>query len=210
MLDEIHPVLVIIDSLRAFEPESEKDPTAAANLLKRLRGLAYIQKTAFLLLHHLKKPGEFGLSSLENTPPLEWLQQACGPRAFVNQSDFRLGIDCSRGKMKEVASLVICGYRRVRGEFGPIYLVRSFDENGDPVGYNRISGVELPREQQLTFDKLPASFKFKEAKQIYGRGGQATSDFLKKCVRLELLQKKENGVYYKVSHTQPLKADQES
>ena len=68
------------------------------------------------------------------------------------------------------------------GEFGPIQLVRCFDDDGEPIGYRKLSGIEaLNNDQRNAFEKLPRTFAFKDAKMMYGRKDQATSDFLKKC-----------------------------
>jgi hypothetical protein len=88
---------------------------------------------------------------------------------------------------------------------GPIYLARSFDDAGDPVGYRKLSGVEFlgNQEQEECLKRLPGQFTFKQAKAIYGKGDQATSDFLKKCIRLGLVRKVSRGLYAKVHASDP-------
>ena len=51
-------------------------------------------------------------------------------------------------------------------------------------------GVELlcNQSQQDTYMRLPDQFTFKEAKQAYDRGDQATTDFLEKCRAKGMLQ----------------------
>ena len=100
---------------------------------------------------------------------MQWLNQACGSRALVNQSDFRLGIDAFRpnfhNSIPEDAALVIRGHRRIKGEFGPIHLARCFDEDGEPIGYRKLSGIDfltMP-EQRVAFERLPRTFSFREA-----------------------------------------------
>ena len=210
LVRDVHPSLVIVDTLRAFDPGCEQDNTRAGNMLKMFRTLAHDCDVAFLFIHHVRKPGENGVPPLEDTNAIEWLNQACGARSLVNQTDFRLGIDCAVGRgrhslgashsqIADETSIVLRGLVRVRGEFGPILLARCFDEEGQPIGYRKIMGVELlyNSEQQKAFGNLPNSFKFKEAKSIYGKQDQATSDFLMKCIRVGILHKIGKGQYEK-------------
>ena len=212
---EYRPVLVIVDSLRAFRPDAEAKNENAASLLNALHAIAKKYRTAFLLIHHIKKPGENGVPALEDTPAMTWLLQACGARALVNQSDVRIAFDKTAGMQRfvsesnkaksgksvsEEVGLVVKGFARLRAEFGPLYLARDFDDEGSPVGYRQMTGLELlfNPEQQSAFQRLPGSFRFKQAMAIYGRADQATSDFLQKCIRVEILRKPAKGAYEKV------------
>ena len=212
---EHQPVLVTVDSLRAFRPEAEEKPTYAASLLNELRDIAKKCKVSFLLIHHIKKPGENGVPALEDTPAMTWLLQACGARALVNQSDVRIGFDITSGIQRSVTEenkkgsgkflseevgLVVKGFARLRGEFGPMYLARNFDEEGNPLGYRSMTGLELMfnQDQEAAFQRLPERFTFKEAKTTYGRADQATNDFLQKCIRVGILRKPAKGTYEKV------------
>lgn len=199
---EHRPVFVIVDSLRAFRPETEEKPRLAAELLNELRDIAKKRKVSFLLIHHIKKPGENGVPALEDSQAMTWLLQACGARALVNQSDVRIAFDrASAAKAHEEIGLVVRGFARLRGEFGPLYLARDFDEEGNPLGYRRMTGLELlyNPEQQLAYQRLPNRFAPKDAKAIYGRADQATQDFLQKCVRVGILRKLAKGFYEKVA-----------
>jgi AAA domain len=210
LVDEVHPSLVLVDTLRAYQPDFEQDNTRAGKLLKEFRSIAHERDVAFQFIHHVRKPGEHGVPALEDTLSPQWLNQACGARALINQTDFRLGIDCAVGSSRrflgvkhpniaEETAIVLRGHVRVRGEFGPIFLARCFDDEGQPIGYRMLSGVELlcNTDQQQAFAKLPDSFTFKEAKLVYGRQDQATSDFLEKCIRLDILSRKGKGQYEK-------------
>jgi len=208
LIPAVRPSLVIVDTLRAYCPEFEEKNSVAGRLLKNLRSVTRDTGTAIVLIHHTKKPGEHGVPSLEDTPPLPWLNQASGARALVNQTDFRLGIDLAKPRRTGNAGVAVCseeialvlrGNRRVFGEWGPIHLARCFDDEGEPVGYRRISGSELlPPDQQRIYDSLSPTFTFTEAEQIYGHKGQPTSNFLKKCERLEIVQRLPKG-YAKVN-----------
>jgi AAA domain len=209
LVQEVRPSLVIIDSLRAYKPDAEEDNTNAGNVMKMFRDLGRQHRTAFVFIHHVKKPGKDGAPYLGDTSIMQWLNQACGARALVNQSDFRLGIDAFRpnflNPVSEEAALIIRGHRRVRGEFGPIHLARCFDDDGEAIGYRKLSGIDfLNADQRLTFDRLPPTFTFKEAMTVYGRKNQATHDFLKKCEQAGLVGRPATGKGYKrMAHTEP-------
>jgi hypothetical protein len=83
---------------------------------------------------------------------------------------------------------------------GPINLIRVRNEHGVPIAYRRMIGVELlgNPDQIGAYAKLPDQFEFKEAKRIYGREGQATTDFLEKCQAVGIL-KHEGRVYRKAN-----------
>jgi hypothetical protein len=215
LVNEVRPSLVIVDTLRAYRPDFEQDNTQAGKLLREFRLVAHDCGTAFQFIHHVKKPGEHGVPALEDTPSPQWLNQACGARALVNQTDFRLGIDCAVGasrrvlgtkhpRIAEETAIVLRGHVRVRGEFGPIFLARCFDEEGQPIGYRKLSGVELlcNADQERAYATLKDSFTFKEAKLAYERQDQATSDFLEKCIRLDILCRRAKGHYEKKSPNQ--------
>lgn len=198
---EVKPVLVIIDSLRSYKPEVEEKNSLAGSFLSELRKLARETGAAFLLIHHTRKPAEHETLALEDSPALEWLNQACGARALINQTDFRLAIDREVGAISgatlgnaEELALVIRGHIRVIGGFGPIHLSRVFDgASGAELGYRKIVGLDmLSGEQRKVFEQLLGEFTFGEAKTTYNsitkKGDQAISDFLKKCIACDLLE----------------------
>jgi hypothetical protein len=201
-IDAVKPVLVIIDTLRSYDSGAEENNTKAGAFLQELRTICQQCGTSFLIVHHTKKPTEsknvfHSAANLETDSVLQWLNQACGARALVNQSDVRLGVARS---IKGNAALLVRGHVRINGEVGPFYLERVFDDDEQPTGYRRLAGVEFldNKDQQAAFEKLPAAFSFKEAKTIYGRQDQATIDFLVKCQRAGILRKPAKGRYEKV------------
>lgn len=105
----------------------------------------------------------------------------------------RTSIDSS-GKPMDVA-FVLAGFARMRGLIPPIHIGRMLDENEEGLGYEKLEGLNLlfNSEQEAAFSALPERFTFKVAKQSYGRQDQATSEFLKKCLRLGMLRKDEHG-----------------
>jgi hypothetical protein len=219
MVQSYVPKLVIIDSLRAFDATAEEKNANAATLLKGLHRIAKRYGTSFLLIHHIKKPGENGVPALEDVTAMAWLLQACGARALVNQTDCRIGLDATRGtgavleelnsrrpsasKPGEEVALVMKGFARLRGEFGPVFLTRDFDEDGEALGYRVLKGLEhLSSELQHVYHRLPDEFTLKTAEASYGRGAQATLNFLQKCIRAGGLRKvghRRNARYLKVT-----------
>jgi hypothetical protein len=199
IITSVQPRLLIIDSLRDYEPEAEKENSTAAKLLQDLRVLARKYGTAFLLIHHTRKPGESGRPPLENIPIMDRLDQASGARALINQSDVRIGLDRPRAAHEGVA-LVIKGHERVVGEFGPFFVAREFGNDGDPLGYSRMTGAQLlfNPEHENAFEKLPPEFSFKDAKHTYGKHDSATDHFLKKCINVGIVTKIKHGRYAKV------------
>jgi hypothetical protein len=144
---------------------------------------------------------------------MTWLLQACGARALINQTDVRIAFDAAPGlriadrgrrdamNITDDIGLVVKGFARLRGEFGPLFLKRELDEEGAPLGYRELVGLELLSnpEQEAAFRKLSDEFSFKQAKQAYGRRDQATTDWLQKLQRIGVLKHVKGGLYTKVS-----------
>ena len=127
----------------------------------------------------------------------------------MNGVDVRLGVDLPgnvaqlaeiTGEVKEEVALVLRGFGRVRGEIGPVYLARVYDEDGVAMGYRKLCSAELlfNREQQQALARLSNRFRTGEARTAYHRGDQATSDWLSKCVRLGLVHKVGRGQWEKI------------
>jgi hypothetical protein len=195
------PILVIVDTLRALNPRAEASNDEMAAFLKRCKIIARHHHCAILLIHHIKKPGEFGVaSSLDITPVLEWLLQASGARALINQTNARIAFDIPRAfGMKEHSALVVKTFVKMRGESGPYYLERVYDQ-GEPIGYRRVVGSKLLGcpEQEAAFRKLPPppkQFTFKEAKQAYGKTDNPTRQWLKKCEAAGIVRQCVRGCY---------------
>ncbi len=199
IVEQFHPSLVIIDTLRAFNPQAEQDNEVAATFLGGLRLLARKHKTAFILIHHVKKPGEHGSPALEHTPVMSWFLEASGARALVNQTDVRIGFDAP--KTESEISLIVKGHAKLRGEFGPTYLGRALDRDGEVTGYERVSAVGLLGEQHQidTFKALTPECTFGQARTAYNRADDPTDKFLKKCINLGLLKKIAKGRYCKTA-----------
>ena len=178
---EYRPSLVVIDSLRTFRPDAEQKNQFAALLINELRYIAKKYDAAFLLIHHVKKPGQDGVPSLADTPVMTWLLQACGARALVNQTDVRMGFDITASTQQSAATLragdpaggtvssvalVVKGFQRLRGEFWPWYLARALDEDGEPLGYRRLTGVALLFNDDQARDRHQTGWVEETGKQV--------------------------------------------
>lgn len=214
IIAEIKPVLVIIDSLRAFSPGAEKDNEEAAKLLNRLRDWAKKYGTSFLLLHHIKKTIDEGnIPHVENADVMSWLTLACGARALVNQTDTRIafGPCFSPPEMKDNAQeitlrdsvgLVMRWFERGRGQSAPVYLSRCMDEHGEPIGYEAMTGPDLLFNEQMkkAWLKLPrgTDIGFTLAKETYGKQAPATRNWLEKCIAVGIVKQAGKGMPYRV------------
>ena len=183
---DIKDTTVIIDSLRAAWPSVPEKNMLAAELLQKLKAIARKQSLTFILIHHLRKPG-----TGEDTPPelkhvslLEWLNQASGARALINQSAGRIGVT-SDGEDR----LLLKSKIRVYDELDWV-LVREYDSQGSPAGYRMELGLDsiTPGAKQ-DFLKLPHEFRFVDARLLLDKKGGALVNFLGKCIRAGILER---------------------
>ena len=189
------PKLVIIDPLR-FWLTNVENARHADEEIQRARRVIRELGVGILGVHHLRRvSGEAALNiPLLETDPRTWIQSMSrGALALINGSDVRLGLEnASSPFAREKEALVLAGFRRVRGQIGPIYLERVVsEEDGDPLGYKRIATVELlvTPDHIAAFQRFPARFTYTEACQAFGKSDNATANLLKKCVTLKLLRK---------------------
>lgn len=200
LLAEVHPSLVVIDSLRSYKPEVTKDNQAAGEWLKCIRALVRKYGSSFMQVHHLRKPGEnsFGRRLDEETRVPNWLLEMEGARALVNQTDVRVAVAEGDGKP---AALNVKWSRRVHGDSPLILLERVFHQ-GDPVGYRQLTGVGyLSESQRQALAKLPdspAEFSFKDAKEALGGADNRTGEFLNKGKQHGIIEKLGRNRYRKL------------
>src|SRR6266404_850916 len=194
----LRPELVIIDSLRSFNPQMESDNGAAAQQIKALRVLSAQHGTAFLLVHHVRKqrPNHDASGNLETGQPLEWLRQAAGAQALINQTDMRLAVSRPHSKRAGDVALVLRGHGRTRGEVGPYLLQRRYDAEGEPIGYDRLAAapalLDNP-EQEAIWDALLPSFTFRDARLACNGHPETANRFLNDLLRLGLAQRVARG-----------------
>lgn len=200
LIGSCHPVLVIVDPLYGFYPSIESEAQKVTEAYQRLRKLMADEHCSIIGIHHIKKPGEKKPGekpvSLESHPR-EWFLQARGSSVLINGSDVRLGIH----NTSQRSTLTLGGFSRVRGSLPIIQLGRVLDMDGEPVGFQQMCGLDLidNTSQKETYNRLPPTFRFKDAKEAYGKADQATNDFLSKCISAGIVRKlPENKGYLKV------------
>jgi AAA domain len=175
------PILVIVDSMRGFDPKMESKNDLAGDRITQLQSLAEELNMSMILIHHIKKDNNGGgsftnpLPSLADSEIMDWLQRASGARAVVNQTNVRFGIDKHQVGSAE---LMIKGHYKLRGPFGPIQLARKYSD-GVPFGYERLTGVNLlSAEQRGVFAKLPDEFRFSDVEEKSGKGSKTVVAWL--------------------------------
>ena len=179
---EFKPAFVVVDSLRGFCSTADTKNETASKLITELQG----HKTAFLLMHHVRKNST---EKHDKRQPLEkeervldWLEAAAGARALINQTFTRIAIDHSKA---DNADLILRGFYKGRGEFGPWKLARNYSEqHGEPIGYNRLTGTALlDIEQSVFFDALPKDqpMSYKEIQHSLGQSEGQITRFLAAC-----------------------------
>jgi len=145
--------LVVVDSLRGFDSLAESKPENAGKVINSLQTI----NTCWLLIHHLRKQkSEMPRPDLNNpdVPLLTWLENLSGHRSLVNQTFTRLAVDRSE---KKAADLILRGYFKGRGEFGPFHLDRIYDEVGEPIGFAPLTGMAmLTLNQKADLQKVVA------------------------------------------------------
>jgi putative DNA primase/helicase len=203
MISKFAPSLAIVDSLGSYAPDMERNTAVATRTLQGLRRTIRESGASVIGVHHIRKEST---RKSEASEPLEgdlrrWFQEARGPRALFNGSDVRLGMAEPRSAKIRVPigdaelAFLVRGFARVRGEIPLTYVARELDNDGKPLGYRKLTGVELSfnSEQEGAFHRLPNCFRYKVAHLTYGKGHQATVDFLKKCIALGILRKTPDG-----------------
>lgn len=191
--------LIIVDSLRSHDASFEKHEHAAEKM-NQLNRVAYKSGAAILVIHHTRKPNrEHPVPDLgsDDTVVMEWLKEAAGGGALINQSHTRIAVGSLDGRSHLDAALILRWYRKSKGEAGPLYLERVCDEDGESLGYRTLTDVRLigNPDHATAFLKLPSEFIFKQAKEVLGRSDDPTRKFLKKCVSLGLVRQVAHGRY---------------
>lgn len=173
-LDRERPALSIIDTLRSFFPDMEKETDATVARYNQLRKMG----GANVFVHHLRKMGNDADRLVED--PHHWLQNAAGSHALINGTDLRLGVE----KEKNDDDLVLAGILRGKGRIAPIYLTRDYDPDGDVLGYRRLLSLDrLKDEHRAALNKLPEVFSFADAKrELPTKGDSAAMKFLREVM----------------------------
>jgi len=201
------PELVILDTLREFSPEATENNKIASAMIQKLRAIARKYGCTILVIHHVRKPSRDGKPTLhlKDTSVLTWLLEMEGARAWVNHTDFRIAVEEGDGTP---AALNVRWNRKTLGDSPLVQFERVFDDEGEPIGYQAISGAEmLGPKWHDGFNKLPADFHFKDVMDAVNCKQGEAGRFLKSCDEYKLIEKVERGHYRKISGPGADKAD---
>jgi hypothetical protein len=139
LIEGFQPAIIIVDSLRGFDPRAETASDHAAAMFARLAKYS----AAWVLIHHPRKdqPEAEKVALLDAPRVVDWLQAAAGARALINQSSTRIAVD-SVGQGQTGDLLMRWNYKGL-GDRGPLRIERALDDNGDAQGYRRLIGSDL-------------------------------------------------------------------
>src|SRR5262249_43100396 len=108
----IKPKLVIVDALRGLDSDDVQYNSISGRLLKERYLKARQTNTSWDFIHHLKKHNDDDEpESLMTASILQWLTQASGARALINQTAVRTGVQNFSGP--NGVELVVRGHCRV-------------------------------------------------------------------------------------------------
>jgi archaellum biogenesis ATPase FlaH len=202
LIHECKAKLVIIDPLRAFNPNAPGKNETAAELINKLRPIAKEEQCSILILHHPVKPKEDRPTFDLDKDPTQWMQQASGAAALVQNVDFRIAIesekkdghpDKNRLKMKHFLRLI--------GWQDTMLLVREFrpDVPDEPLGYRSKSPLdELEPGEREDFLSLPNSFTPSNVKEVCGVTDSPANKRIDKWQNMNLIRKARRGEYMKL------------
>jgi hypothetical protein len=207
-----NPSLVIIDTLPSFLPKIEDDNKTVNDLYKQWRGVTRKTGSSILFIHHPKKEG-----NEDRRPPLltanlrEWFQWTRGPKSIVTGVDVRLGVDAPSfasllkvgADGQERVDLILRGMSKGTGEVPTRYLTRTYNDEGVPLIYRALTGVELLFDPLhiTVFKELGQTFATKDAKHALGKGDSATAKFLGNCQSCRLIVQTGRGQWKKTQGT---------
>jgi hypothetical protein len=194
---EVNPTLVIVDPLRMFWPQAEGKNEDTVDMVRRLKSLSSETGCSWLITHHRRKVNQAGAVQIEDNVH-GWFQEAAGAHALVNQSDTRIGLEPHSGRV----DLLLAGFMRGMGPFVPLDLARETDNQGSPVGYRLLTGIEhLSSNDRAVFDALRGRFRFRDVlTSMGGTSGSNANRFVSKCQSLGIVHK-EGAEYVKAGPT---------
>jgi hypothetical protein len=157
-IEAFHPALVIVDSLRGYNPMAETKSEVAAKVIGDCQRIAKAHDTSWVFIHHPRKknrdqkvaerPDLFN----NDVPVVEWLEETAGHRVLINQTYTRFAF----ARPKKEGDLGIRGVVKGKFEFGPWFLARDYNDAGEPVKYRRVYGSDLlSKEDRGLLENLP-------------------------------------------------------
>ncbi len=141
------PKLVVIDPYEAWPSASIRNEEVR-DVFGQFRCWQRQHRVTVLLVHHVNKEptrqdDRAAMPDLADDPR-RWLERARGGKVLINASDLRIGVEESGEE-----SLRIAGFRRGRGNIGPIHVIRHLDDDGEATHYSRASILEVLERDPL-------------------------------------------------------------
>ena len=154
IVERVKPSLVIVDPIHRFW---ERHPEGrAVDMLRFQRELSRKHGCAWQNLHHRRKTNQNAMSRPDLVDdPRGWLQESSGNYSLVNHHDTRIGLEATR---RHEAYLIVGGIARGEGPIAPLYLLRAYVANDEPVGYAVLSGLTLLSPEHQTASSVASPF----------------------------------------------------
>jgi hypothetical protein len=194
------PEVVFIDPLRVFFPEADLKRDVTMTNLKKMRRTAGGLIT-WVIVHHTRKPSN---KQEERPPAIEdnphtWFHEVAGQHAIINHVDTRLGVEAT--PQREGSEMTLGGFVRMHGPITPVFLARSYNDEGEPQGYMRASSLDLLiPDYRDAFHRLPGGgemFTFKLASDTLGKSDSSANNMLLRLKAIGAVKKVQGG-YVKV------------
>jgi hypothetical protein len=183
----VKPALVVVDPLRVFFHKAEAEPQEAMEMLRWQQKTGREFHTAWITQHHRRKPDVKKTLNIKEEPR-EWLLEASGTKALINQTHTRLGIDYEEGMEDQ---LIVGGLIRDLGPMkAPLRIERVYDTDGDPIAYQPLRGVNhISAEWRNALEGMPTASSYKDVKRALGTKSDSTvQKFIATCTNLQLLR----------------------
>ena len=186
--------LIVIDPLRLYDPDAESKNKHAVEMIRRLRTLIRTTRATILLVHHPRKQNDAQIHTSLDQDPHGFMEEASGASALVKNTDIRIGLQEDRD-----GYLLMRHFERMNGWSPVNHLVRVFDDDDEPIGYQLALGLDrLDLKARTEFDKLPATFTTGDARKLLNLVQNPMNQRLKQWVALGLVRKVARGQWEKI------------
>jgi hypothetical protein len=188
------PEVVFVDPLRVFFPEADLKRDVAMTNLKKMRRAAN-GKITWFIIHHTRKPNADDPPPAIEDNPHTWFHEVAGQHAIINHVDTRLGVEAT--PQREGSEMTLGGFVRMIGPIIPVYLARSYNDEGEPQGYMRASSLDLLiPDYRDAFHRLPGNgelFTFKQAAAVLGKSDSSANNMLLRLKSIGAVKKVPGG-----------------
>lgn len=185
------PEVVFVDPLRVFFPEADLKRDVAMMQLKKMRQIP----AAWVIVHHTRKPSADDPPPAIEDNPHTWFHEVAGQHALINHVDTRLGVEAT--PQREGSEMTMGGFVRMQGPIVPLYLARSYNDEGEPQGYMRASSLDLLiPDYRDAFHRFPQGgelVRFKDAQRILGKSAASTTNMLLRLKSIGAIKSVDGG-----------------